>query len=44
MNEKSEDAIDKATRFFELVNKLLKYKNCKHTIIEVAKEFIESAE
>jgi len=24
MNEKSEDAIDKATRFFELVNKLLK--------------------
>jgi len=42
MNDKANDTIDKATRFLELVNKHLKEKNCKHTIVEVAKEFVNS--
>lgn len=44
MNNKSEDTIDEVTRFLELVNKHLNEKNCKHTIVEVAKEFVNSNE
>jgi len=44
MDKKSNDIIDEATRFLELVNKHLKEKNCKHTIIEVVKEFVNSKE
>ena len=39
MNEKSNHTLDEVTRFLELVNKHLKEKDCKHTIIEVVKEF-----
>jgi hypothetical protein len=42
MNEKANDTIDEVTRFLELVNKHLSEKNCKHTIVEVAKEFVNS--
>lgn len=42
MNNKANDTIDEATRFLELVNKHLKEKNCKHTIREVAEEFVNS--
>ncbi|CAN5475550.1 hypothetical protein BH18THE1_BH18THE1_20840 [soil metagenome] len=42
MNNKANDAIDEATRFLELVNKHLQEKNCKHTLVEVAKEFVYS--
>jgi hypothetical protein len=44
MNENANDTIDEVTRFLKLVNKHLKEKNCKHTIIEVAKEFVYSNE
>jgi len=40
MNDKANDTIDEVTRFFKLVNKHLKEKNCKHTIIEVVNEFV----
>jgi len=42
MDKKSNDTIDKVSRFIELVNKYLKEKNCKHTIVEDAKEFVDS--
>jgi hypothetical protein len=42
MNKKTYDTIDEVTRFLELVNKHLKEKNCKHTIVEVAKEVVDS--
>ena len=42
MDNKANDTIDKATRFLELLNRHLKEKNCKHTIVEVAKEFVDS--
>jgi hypothetical protein len=44
MYENANDTIDEVTRFLKLVNKHLKEKNCKHTIIEVAKEFVNSNE
>ena len=44
MNKKSNDTIDEATRFIKLVNKHLKEKNCKHTIIEVVNEFVNLKE
>jgi len=44
MDKKSNDTIDEVTRFLQLVNKHLKEKNCKHTIVEVAKEFVNSNE
>lgn len=44
MNENANDTIDEVTRFLKLVNKHLKEKNCKHTIIEVAKESVNSNE
>jgi hypothetical protein len=44
MNENANDTIDEVTRFIKLVNKHLKEKNCKHTIIEVVKEFVNSNE
>ena len=44
MDKKSNDTIDEVTRFLELVNKYLKEKNCEHTIVEVAKEFVNSNE
>jgi hypothetical protein len=40
MNDKANDTIDEVTRFLELVNKHLKEKNSKHTIVQVAKEFV----
>jgi hypothetical protein len=43
MNNKANDTIDEATRFLELVNKYLQEKNCKHTIVEVAEEFVSSS-
>jgi hypothetical protein len=39
MSNETTDTIDEVTRFLVLVNKHLKEKNCKHTIIEVVKEF-----
>jgi hemerythrin-like domain-containing protein len=42
MDNKANDTIDKATRFLELLNRHLKEKNCKHTIVEIAKEFVDS--
>jgi len=42
MNNRVNDTIDRATRFLELVNKHLNEKNCKHTIVEVAREFVDS--
>jgi len=42
MNNKANDTIDEVTRFLKLVNKHLKEKNCKHTIVEVVKEFVNS--
>jgi hypothetical protein len=44
MNKNTNDTIDEVTRFLELVNKHLEEKNCKHTIVEVAKEFVNSNE
>ena len=44
MNKNTNDTIDEVTRFLELVNKHLKEKNCKHTVIEVAKEFVNAKE
>jgi len=44
MNEKANETIDEVTRFIKLVNKHLKEKNCKHTIVEVAKEFGDNNE
>jgi len=41
MKNKANDTIDEVTRFLKLVNKHLKEKDCKHTIIEVVKEFVE---
>ena len=40
MSKKANDIIDEITRFLELVNKHLKEKNCSHTKVEVAKEFV----
>jgi hypothetical protein len=40
MNKKTNDTIEEVTRFLELVNKHVREKNCKHTIIEVAREFV----
>jgi len=42
MNNKANDTIDEVTRFLKLVIKHLKEKNCKHTIVEVVKEFVNS--
>jgi hypothetical protein len=42
MDKKANDTLDEANRFLELVNKHLKEKNCKHTIIEVVNEFVSS--
>jgi hypothetical protein len=42
MNKKANDTIDEVTRFLKLVNKHLNEKNCKHTMREVAKEFVDS--
>ena len=42
MTKNTNDTIDEVTRFLELVNKHLKEKKCKHTLIEVAKEFVNS--
>jgi len=44
MDKKANDTIDEVSRFLKLVNKHLKEKNCKHTIVEVAKEFVNSKE
>ncbi|MFW9882137.1 MAG: hypothetical protein ACFFG0_54425 [Candidatus Thorarchaeota archaeon] len=44
MNNNPNDTIDKVRRFLKLVNKHLKEKNCKHTIVEVAKEFVNTNE
>jgi hypothetical protein len=41
MTENTNDIIDEVTRLLELVNKHLKEKKCKHTLIEVAKEFVK---
>jgi len=37
MNTKANDTIDEVTRLLELVNEHLNEKNCKHTIVEVAR-------
>jgi hypothetical protein len=42
MNENPNDITDEVTRFIEVVNKHLKEKNCKHTLVEVTKEFVNS--
>jgi len=42
MNKKESDTIDEVTRFLMLVNKHLKEKNYKHTMIEIVKEFVNS--
>jgi len=44
MNKKANYTIVEVTRFLKLVNKHLNEKNCKHTIREVAKEFVDSNE
>ncbi len=44
MNKKSNDSIDEAIRFLKLVNKHLEEKNCRHTIIQVVKEFVDLKE
>ena len=44
MNNKANDTIDEATRFLDLVNKHLREKNCKYTLIEVVKELVNSNE
>lgn len=44
MNKNANDTIDEVTRPFELVNKNLNEKNCKHPIVEIAKEFVNSNE
>lgn len=40
MNNKPNDTIDEVTILLKLVNKHLKEKYCKHTIIEVVKGFV----
>lgn len=44
MSKNPNDTIDEVTRFLELVNKHLKEKNCKLTIVEVAREFVNPNE
>jgi len=39
MDKNANDILDEVTRLLKLVNKHLKEKNCKHTIIQVVKEF-----
>jgi hypothetical protein len=40
MNNKANDTIDEVTKFLQLVNRHLREKNCKHTLIEVVKEYV----
>jgi hypothetical protein len=42
MSNKTNDTIAEATRFLEIVNKHLQEKKCKHTVVEVAREFVNS--
>jgi hypothetical protein len=44
MNKNANGTLDEVTRLLKLVNKHLKEKNCKHTLIEVVKEFVNLKE
>jgi hypothetical protein len=44
MNRKANDTMDEVIRFLEIFNKHLREEECKHTIVEVAKEFVNSNE